>query len=89
MSIDHVDDYRGIFYITYLRSIKIDGDTNIGHKTFRLPGDVSDISKKIGLNLFWQNAIVSEIGIKTFLLIAVMTTILTWWLWPRIKRLQQ
>jgi hypothetical protein len=88
---DFVDNYEQVYsggikteYITYLQGIKFDDTQNVAGKSLILPG-MSQVFKRTGIKLPWEEVMVSKDGIILLLAVASLTAIVLLRLRPIVK----
>jgi hypothetical protein len=94
---DHVDHYNDHYrngtrtqYVSYLKWINSDETVNPsqGKLQIKLPADTSILAKRRGIEVPWQEAIVSTNSIIVLVSISLVSIIVTWRIWSKIKKFQ-
>ena len=94
---DHVDHYNDkepfsngtrTQYVSYLKWINSDEKVNPsqGKLQIKLPAGTSILAKTRGIEVPWQEAIVSTNSIIVIVSISVLSIIVTWRIWPKINK---
>jgi len=90
--IDYVDNYNVVYgngttktnYITYLLSMT-DNSSVDKEQPLKLPGDISPLAKKQGLQISLKEVLFSTSNIILLISISALTVIVSWLIWPKIK----
>jgi hypothetical protein len=96
---DHVDHYNDkepyrngtrTQYVSYLKWISSDETVNPsqGKLQIKLPADTSILAKRRGIEVPWQEAIVSTNSIIVLVSISLVSIIGMWRIWPKVKKFQ-
>jgi hypothetical protein len=91
-SLDHLDTlvtkYKNasrIQYVTYLKWIQTDRMPEDKQVSVKIPGDISERAKREGVQVPWQEVMVSKNGIILLLSVVCVTAVVLWRLRPTIK----
>jgi len=91
-SLDHLDtlvtNYKNasrMQYVTYLKWIQTDRMPEDKQISVKIPGDISERAKREGVQVPWQEVMVSKNGIILLLSVVIVTAVVLWRLRPTIK----
>jgi hypothetical protein len=85
---NHLSNYRNastMQYVTYLKWIQTKDPREDKESALKIPGDISERAKKNGVEVPWEEVMVSKNGIILLLSVVSVTTVVLW----RLRRLRR